>query len=213
MSFAEIENVWRSPRNRPSAAELEKQKKEFVADLRHRRRRSLGLLCLTFLPLAFITGKLAAHVFWPDPRLDAVDLGREWGVLPFFALPWIGWFYLVRLHWRHHVEHAQDQRSIGASVAALLDENRAERTRCKAVGALLIASVVVLPLVVFQLRAVGKAGDEILLLAFVVYPAYVAGVLVWLAFHHRRKLKPRQHELETLLQAYGEAQREGDARR
>ena len=34
MNFADLETMWRSPHNRPSAAELEKQKMHFVAELR-----------------------------------------------------------------------------------------------------------------------------------------------------------------------------------
>lgn len=202
MNFAEIENLWRSPQNRPNAAELEKQKMEFITELRRRRRSACMLLFIAFLPLAFLTGKLVAHILWPDPALDTVDLSREWGVIPFFAVPWIGWFamlWLYRRHWRAHADYAS---SISASVAALLDENRTERARYKFIAGLLIASVLLLPLVVYQLRAVGKAGDEILVPAFVIYPAYVAGMVIWVISYYRRKLLPRQRELETLLSSY-----------
>lgn len=203
MNFAEIENAWRSPRNRPSPAELEKLKMEFITDLRRRRRDAFGLLCLVLLPMVFLTGKLALHILWPDPALDAVDLSREWGVIPFFALPWIGWLVMVRLYRKHQARHPNYEASISASVAALLDENRTERTRYKVIAALLVVSVALLPVIVYQLRAVGKTGDEILIPAFVIYPAYVAAMVIWIVVHDRRKLLPRKNELETLLGSYG----------
>ena len=202
MNFADIENTWRSPHNRPDQAQLEKQKMEFIADLNKRRRGNLFLLWLVFSLLVFLTGKVALHVLWPDPSLDRVDLSREWAIIPFFALPWIGWGVLDFLHRRHVRRHPRVERSIPASVAALLDGNRSERVRYKVIAGLLVASALGLPSIVHQLRTVGKAGDEILVPAFVIYPLYVVGVLVWAFIHDRRKLLPRKQELEALLKSY-----------
>jgi hypothetical protein len=204
MNFDDIQKTWQSPHNRPSAAQLEKDKMKFVTDLRRRRRGNLFFLGLVFALLVFITGKLGMHLLWPEPALDKVDISREWAVIPFFALPWAAWLFMVRLHWRQHVRHPRYDRSINASVSALLDENASERTRYKVIGALLIVSVLILPLIVFQLRSVGKAGGEILLPALVIYPAYVVLVLLWSAVYYRRKLLPRKRELENLLATYGE---------
>jgi hypothetical protein len=202
MNFADIQQAWQSPHNRPSAAELEKQKMHFITDLRRRHRSSFMLLVLTFIPMAFLTFKLVMHIVSPNPELDPVDLSREWGVVIFFALPWAGWLLLVRLHRRHRTQFANYEQSINASVAALLDENRTERIRTKVVGGLLLASVVILPVIVFQLRSVGKSGDEILIPAFVIYPVYVASMVGWLAYRYRRTLLPRMRELEGLLHSY-----------
>jgi hypothetical protein len=202
MNFADIETMWHSPLNRPNPAQLEKQKMEFVADLKRRRRGNLLFLGLIFSLLVFITGLLGQHILWPDPALDRVDLSREWGIFPFFALPWAGWLYMVRLHWQHQAAHPHSDVSISASLAALLDENRAERTRYKVVAGLLVASVLVLPVVVYQLMEVGKAGREIVIPAFLVYPAYVVAILAWSWHHHQRKLLPRKLELEALLKSY-----------
>jgi hypothetical protein len=202
MNFADIETMWHSPRNRPDSAQLEKQKMEFVTDLKRRRRGNLLFLALIFSLMAFITGLMVRQIIWPDPALDRVDLTREWAIVPFFALPWLGWLFMVRLHWRNHVSHPHSDASISATLAALLDENRAERTRYKFIGGLLVVSVLVLPFIVYQLMEVGKAGREIVIPAFVIYPGYVVGMLVWSWFHHQRKLLPRKVELEALLKSY-----------
>lgn len=202
MNFAEIENVWRSPRNRPTPAETEKQKMEFITELRRRRRSTAGLLTITALPLAFITGKLLVHLISPRVGLDALDLSREWGVLPFFALPWAAWLMLLRQHLRDGRKHRDYSKSVSASVSALLTETRARRRLNVVVAALLVLSALTLPLIVHQLRAVGKAGDEILLPAYGIYPAYVIAMVTWLVWHDRRKLKPRHDELQALLMSY-----------
>ena len=204
MNFAEIQNAWQSPQNRPTAAQLEKDKMNFVTDLRRRHRGNRIFLGLVLIPLVAITGKLVVHLIWPDPALDSVDLSREWAVLPFFALPWIGWIVMLRLHRQHRARCANYDRSIHASISALIDENRTEQTRYKFIAALLIASVFVLPIIVFQLRAVGKAGDEILIPALVGFPLYVVGILLWFRHDLRKKLEPRKRELELVLASYRE---------
>src|SRR5688572_14924507 len=119
MNFADIEKTWQSAHNRPAADQLEKQKMELMNDLQRRRRASRGLLWLTAIPLVLITGRLLLHVLWPDPALDRLDLAREWAVVPFFLLPWLGWFMIWRLHRQHAAQHADYARSIQAGVAAL----------------------------------------------------------------------------------------------
>ena len=202
MNFDEIESMWRSPHNQPSATELEQHKMKLVTELRRRHRASRGLLWITFLPLAFFTAKIALHVLWPDPVPDKVDLNREWAILPLFALPWFGWFIMLRLYLRHQRRHPDYDRSISESVAASLDENRTERTRYKVIAGVLLASIPLVVLIVHQLRAVGKAGEEILMPAYVIWPAYVALMVAWFGWYNFRKLLPQKRQLEELAQSY-----------
>jgi hypothetical protein len=202
MNFDEIESVWRSPHNQPSATELEQHRMKLVTELRRRHRASLGLLWITALPLLFITFKIVQHALWPDPSHTPMDWEREWAVLPFLALPWLGWFIMLRLYIRHQRRHPDYDRSISESVAASLDENRTERTRYKVLIGLLAGSIPLLLIVVQQLRAVGKAGDEILVPAFVIWPAYVALMVAWFGWYYFRRLLPRKRRLEELARSY-----------
>ena len=86
---------------------------------------------------------------------------------------------------------------------ALLDENRLSRTRLKLIAALNGVMLLVMPFIVVQLRAAGKAGDEILMPAFVLFPALMVFVFVVLLLRYRRTLLPQKRELETLLESYG----------
>jgi hypothetical protein len=202
MNFEDIESVWRSPHNQPSATELEEHKMKLIAELRRRHRASRGLLWLTAIPLVLFTALIVRHVLWPDPALDKVDLNLEWAVFPLFALPWATWFILLRLHRRHQTQHPDYDRSISATVSASLDENRTERTRYKVIAGLLLASIPLVVLIVHQLCAVGKAGQEILLPAYVIWPAYVALMVGWFGWYYFRRLLPKQRQLEALAQSY-----------
>lgn len=205
MNFAEIETLWRSPQNRPSPAQLEEIKMEFVTDLKKRRRALVTFLAMIGAALLALTAVFSAQLIWPNPGKDAIDVSREWSVIPFFAIPWVGWIVLVRNYRRHRDGHPDYENSIASSVRALLDENRMERARYKLITALQVATLIVLPVVVYQLRSVGKAGDEILVPAFVIFPAILVGVLGAGAWRYRRKLLPRKRELEGLLATYESA--------
>jgi len=67
MNFADIEKTWQSAENRPSAAQLEKQKMNLIDELHRRRRATRGLLWLTAIPLVLVTGRLLLHILWPAP--------------------------------------------------------------------------------------------------------------------------------------------------
>lgn len=203
MNFADLENVWRSPHNRPTANELEQQKMQFVDELRRRRRGNLFFILLSGLPLLIFTALVVRHVFWPAPTDTPVDLRREWVIIPFYALPWLGWFFMVRQHQKLGRRSRHCERTISACLTALLDENKSERARYKFIGGVLLAAVALLPLVVWQLRSVGKAGDEIFLPFLVLMPALLLGIVLWMAIHYRRRLMPRERQLEAILRAGG----------
>ncbi len=202
MNFADIENVWRSPHNRPSAAELEQQKMNLTTDLRRRHRSFVIFIAVVTGALVLLTGRMLLFALWPDPASDRFDFAQEWSFLLLLALPWAAALLFIRQYRRHRARHADYERSIAESVRALLDENRLSSARLKVVAILHGALLIMLPLVVYQLRAVGKAGDEILVPAFVVWPAVALGIGGGLLYHYRRKLVPERRRLEGLLAAY-----------
>ena len=202
MNFDDIQQTWQSPHNRPSGLELNQMKTNLVNELRRQRRQSLGLLVLTLCPLLFFTVKVVLHLQEPQPHTTPVNLSREWGILPFFILPWVGWGLLAWRQRRHAARHPSYENSVVSSVTALLDQHRANRFRHRVVTVLLAVSVPILFLIVYQLRNVGKAGDEILIPALVLYPLYALGMICWLRWEDARKGRPRQHQLESLLREY-----------
>ncbi len=204
MNFDDIQKTWRSPHNQPSAAQLEKDKMKFLNDLRKRHRGEIIFMIWILVVLTVLTGGLVLHLVRPDPAKPPTDLAREWGSLALLALPWLCLGVFYKKFREHRARHDRPERSIRASVEALLDDSRVESERYKWVGRLCAAVVLVMPLCVYQLRAAGKAGDEILVPAFVVLPTLMLGIFVALRVYQRRVLLPRQRELEALLATYGE---------
>lgn len=201
MNYDELERAWQSPRNRLTPAEIAATRQRFAEELERKRRGTKVLLVVVFAGLSLFTLRMIAAVLWPAPGQE-IDVTREWAPLLFLALPWIGAVFLARRVVRHEREHGHPERSLADSVRALLDENRLSRARLRVLALLHGAMLVLLPLVVGQLRAAGKAGDEIALPAFVGWPLVAGAILVGMWWHNRRKLVPRQRQLEELLRDY-----------
>lgn len=206
MNFDDIQQTWRSPQNQPSAAQLEKDQMKFLNDLRKRHRGEIIFMIWILAVMSFLTGGLVLHLLRPDPATPPTDLAREWAVIVLLALPWaaLGLFY--KTFREHRARHAHPERSIRTSVAALLDENQTELERHKWAGWVNAAVILLMPLVVYQLREAGKAGDEILVPAFVILPSLMLGIFLAMLWYRRRVLLPRRRELETLLATYNEAE-------
>ncbi len=202
MNFAEIEHVWRSSHNRPSAEIIERDRRRFLAELERRNRGFVVFIAIVIGMLAVITGRAIVSQIGAAPGGGRVDFMNEWGAFLMLGLPWFAVFFFLREHRRARRRAATDGPSISAGIRTLLDEARFARLRLKWVAWLHGAVLAILPVVVFQLRAVGKAGDEILLPAFVIWPLIVAGILVGLWYHDRRKLRPWEEQLRALLKAY-----------
>lgn len=202
MNFADLEKTWRSPHNRPSPAEMESMKIQFIAEHDRRRRNLKRFLFLVTAVLGFLTLRFAVQAFRANAGTSDFNFSREWGAVVFLLLPWGAVAFLARRLSRHDRVHGNSASTLADSILMLLNENRMSRTRLKVMGWLYGATLLVLPLVVYQLRAVGKAGDEILLPAFVGWPLLAAGIFSIMWWYDRRKLRPRQEELAALLKSY-----------
>jgi hypothetical protein len=202
MSYDELENAWRSPRNQPDTAALAAMHGRFLDELESRRRGVKLLLFAIVAALSLLTLRFGVYVFRPMADQPPFEWSREWGALLFLLVPWAGAVFFARRLMRHEREHGYPERNVRESVRALLDENAMSRARLKAVAALHVTLLVLLPLVVWQLRAIGKAGDEIVLPAFVGWPLIAAAILGAMWWHDRAKLRPRRAQLEELLRGY-----------
>jgi hypothetical protein len=202
MNFADIENAWRSPHNQPTAAEQEEIKMKFTTDLRRRHRGFVIWMTTVLAALVYFSARLIYFVFAEGVSRVGFDPGREWSALLLLALPWIAAIFFTREFLRHRARHPNYERTIAESLRASLDENRLALLRLKVIAVLLGAIVLLMPLIVYQLRAVGKVGNEVLLPAFILFPLFVVIELGAFVYYYRRKVQPRTRQLEALLKSY-----------
>jgi hypothetical protein len=192
MNSADFERAWRSPGNTAPPAVLAAAGERLFADLRRRQRARRLFLALVFGALLLLSARVALEL-WPRGGTPTIHPARDWASLLFLAVPWTGFALLARQMRRHERGPGQASEAIGDTVRGLLDEN------ATAHAGLLGATVLLLPLVVWQLRATGKAGDEILWPAFVGWPLVAGTLLAALWWQERFRLRPRRRQLEALL--------------
>lgn len=198
MSYDEMKNLWKSPDNRPTQEETERQRAALAASLKKEHRAfyiRVGLaLTLMLVPLI----GMVKHVIEGGP----FAFNREWAVLLLFMLPWIGAVLFIRRQLRHRRAHADFDRSVGQTLRAALDANHAAQQRAKILQGLLALSAPVMALCIWQLQAVGKARPhEAVSLATLMTIVIVAswGGIFWDA----RKLRPEEKRLEALVAELG----------
>lgn len=206
MKTDDLDILWQSPLNQPSPAQLNTQAMQFLRELQCRRRGTAIFLGWILTLLSVITGWVMYGFFGPGRDGGGMEIRREWAALLLLALPWGCLAVFYRNHRRHREEHPAYDRSIRASLRALLDENRMARRRRKGVMLLWLLTILVVPVMVSPLRTSGKAGDEILIPAFMLLPLLMAGVFLGMFLHDRWILRPREQHLRQLLADYGEVE-------
>ncbi len=204
MSYDELEEAWRSPRNTIEVGILAAAQQGFLTDLARRRRGTRVFLTLTLGALTLLTARVAVSA-WPQEGVPLIGLTRDWASLLFLTLPWLGVGLLIRRALRHERAHPAPGMSVRDALLALRDETAMARTRLKIVAGLHGATLALLPLVVWQLRATGKAGDEILWPAFVGWPLIAVAILAALWWYDRSRLQPRQRQLVALAREHARA--------
>jgi hypothetical protein len=198
MNFAELETIWNSADNRPTAAEREKLTHHVLAWVRRHRRRDIIWLAWTFGVLTIMTSFAAWLLF----ATDKVNLAAEWAAVPLLLVPWWFAFLFLRRFLRPAGSHCRGDMPIADALAAALKTNEAAQFRLRAVGLLYAVFLPVLAVSMWQLHAVGKASSRELFSMAMFFGGVLllsgAGVFA----RYRFRLKPQQQQLEELLRAY-----------
>jgi hypothetical protein len=188
MTFAEIENVWKSTGNSPARDEMARHHEQLVATIRKQRRASLTGLVLVGLVLAFQIGSFVQFARGGG----AFDVTREWGVLLFLVLPVIVLAIVARRYLIHLNRHENYTASIADSLRTSLDEVRSQLSRLRISMVGFTAGMILLPLITEQLQDVGKQRPHEALsmsIAFgVIYFVSMAGMyLKWRRLRNERE--------------------------
>jgi hypothetical protein len=200
MNFADIQNAWASPHNRPSPAEIEAHKNTLATMLSRRRRSFLAFIGPPLVALTLFTALYARKAM----QEDLFGFGHEWAGPALLVLPWIAIFYFLRRHGAHLRRHPDYRSSLAASLRALLDENRQSQTRVKTIILLHLASLPLLAFALLQLTDAGKVRPHELRSMIAFFGTGIVVALISLLLFHFRKLRPEQARLQELLRAYEE---------
>ena len=198
MTFDDLVPVWRSSRNAPDPAQLERYKAGIVSRLDKEHRDFLWHVGMVAALTIFLAGGFVQYV----RSGGAFDLQREWGAIVFLLLP-IGVAALfLRGFIKHRQQHPRYDLSILDALRALIDENRLARARLRVSMIVLTVAMALLPVVTYQLQLVGKQRlHEAASMLAVFGVAYVVS-MAWQIWKYRGRLLPENARLKELLASY-----------
>ncbi len=204
MNYAELLQTWSSPSNRPSPAEIERQKWICASTLARRRRGFVAMMATPALVLTSISAWWLWRVAFAGSAPGALAFGREWAAPLLLAMTWGLFVLFVRGQAMHLRRHPEPGASILGGLRALHDDNRRSQQRVKSAAWLHLACLPVLSLALRQLEAADKIQPREFVSALVFFGAVaglsIAGLWVFLAC----KLRPEGRRLGALLHAYEE---------
>ena len=200
MNFAEIESIWNSAGNQPSATQQEKRTRQVLAWLRRQRRHQLIWLVWTFGVLLVITGFAGWLVF----ATDKMHLSMEWGLMPLLLLPWGFAVIFLKRFLKPAPSVYRGDVPIADALCRALQANEAAQFRLRAMGILYAIFLPVLALAMRQLQMAGKVSPRELgsMGAFFGAVLLLSAAGVFARYHCR--LKPQREHLKAVLREYEE---------
>jgi len=198
MTFDDLVPVWRSARNQPDPAQLERDKAGIVSHLGKEYREFLWHVGLVVALTIFLAGGFVQYV----RSGGAFDWQREWASIVFLLLP-IGVAALfVRGFIRHRQQHPRYDLSILDGLRALIDENRLARARLRVSMTVLTLAMALVPVVTFQLHLVGKQRPHEAASMLAVFGVAYVVAMAWQVWKYRRRLLPENARLQKLIRSY-----------
>jgi hypothetical protein len=197
MNFEDIQKAWVSPDNQPSENETMKLKQELIN--RVRRRRRFNIIWLVQTSVMLVAATIIAIIALQSNRTSIV---AEWSAILMLVVSWTC-FLLIAWKRFHRKPAATMDQPIADAVRVALHDNRVARVVNTVCAWLLVLTVMVLPIVMFQLHAAGKASSRELLSMGIAFGGVLSLFGTWLAWNGIRRLGPEQRHLEALLDPDG----------
>lgn len=198
MTFDDLVPAWRSSRNLPDPAQMERHKASIVSHLGKEYRQFLWHVGFTAAMTIFLAGGFVQYV----RSGGAFDLQREWASIVFLLLPIGVAASFVHGFIRHRREHPRYDLSIVDGLRALLDENRLARARLRVSMIVVTAAMALVPVVTYQLQLVGKQRPQEAVSMLVIFAAVYIAAMAVQVWKYRRKLLPESARLRKLLGSY-----------
>src|SRR5690606_32019001 len=149
-----LRNAWTSNANNPSAAASAYVVAEAQATLAKRRAHLRRLLVFAGVMLTIPLALMGLDIV--TGQADAIDLAREWGLIPFALIPFVA---LVLIATRAAPQGAP-AGTLLETFRALRADNTAARLRIFIIGGAMIAFAPLLYVLLHQLVATGKMAPH-----------------------------------------------------
>jgi len=196
MDYESLRAAWASNANNPSAAASAYVVAEAQTTLARRRadvRRMLAFAAVMLtIPLALMLVDILTG------QVDAIDLSREWGLVPFALIPFVALILIAR----RAAPSAAPLGTLLETFRALRADNAAARLRIMIIGGSMLVFAPLLFVLLNQLVGTGKMAPHEMQSAAVVLGGALATSALWMTVKYVTQLAPERRHLDALITQY-----------
>jgi hypothetical protein len=196
MNYEALQAAWASSANKPNEAASAYVIAEAQATLsrraHHLRRMLVFAAVMLTIPLALMGLDLATG------QVDAIDLGREWGLVPFALIPFVALILIAR----RAAPRAAPSGTLLQAFRALRADNAAARLRVMIIGASIVAFAPLLFVLLNQLVSTGKMAPHEMQSAALVLGGALLLSAGWMGVKYLTQIAPERRHLDTLIAQY-----------
>lgn len=200
MDYEALRAAWAANGNRPSEAAAAYLLAEAQATLTRRSTHLRRLLVFAGVMLTIPLALMGVDIL--TGQADAIDLSREWGLIPFALIPFLALILIAR---RAAPRPAAPSGALLETFRALRADNAAARLRIFILGGAMLAFAPLLFVLLNQLVATGKMAPHEMQSAAVVLGGGLALGALWMAVKFATQIAPERRSLDALIAQYERA--------
>lgn len=196
MNYEALQAAWASSGNNPSAAASAYVMAEAQATLTQRASHLRRMLVFAGVMLTIPLGLMLVDML--TGQVDAIDLRREWGLIPFALIPFVALFVIAR----RAAPKAPPSGTLLQTFRALKADNAAARLRIFIIGGSMIVFAPLLFVLLNQIVATGKMAPHEMQSAAIVLGGALALSAGWMIVKYITQLAPERRHLDALIAQY-----------
>lgn len=196
MNYEALQAAWASSGNNPSAAASAYVVAEAQATLAQRASHLRRMLVFAGVMLTIPLGLMLVDVL--TGQVDAIDLSREWGLIPFALIPFVALFVIAR----RAAPKAPPSGALLDTFRALRADNAAARLRIFIIGGSMLLFAPLLLVLLNQIVATGKMAPHEMQSAAIVLGGALVLSAGWMIVKYITKLAPERRHLDALIAQY-----------
>ena len=196
MDYESLRNAWASNANNPSAAASAYIVAEAQAKLANRRTQLRRMLVFAGVMLTIPLALMGVDLL--TGQVDAIDLTREWGLIPFALIPFAALIIIAQ----RAAPQDGPTGTLLETFRALKADNNAARLRIFIIGGAMLAFAPLLFVLLNQLVATGKMAPHEMQSAALVLGGALACGAVWMIVKYVAQLAPERRHLDALIAQY-----------
>lgn len=196
MNYEALQAAWASSGNNPSAAASAYVMAEAQATLSRRSSHLRRMLAFAGVMLAIPLVLMGRDLL--TGQADAIDLTREWGLIPFALIPFVALILIAR----RAAPKTMPSGTLLQTFRALRTDNAAARLRIAIIGGAMAVFAPLLFVLLNQLVATGKMAPHEMESAAIVLGGALALAAVWMAVKYVIQLAPERRHLDALIAQY-----------